>query len=236
MQYDVVEFSAVVAVNDGNALPTGDYWLCVCGTTSITAGGIALGGDGVSSGTDYVLDFSVIVPKSLPDTGFAPGALSALPEQPEARDFRSFDNLWLEIPSQELRTPIVGVPFHEGTWDVTWLGNRAGWLEGSAFPTWSGNSVLTAHAINATGHPGPFSALGALRYGDEVAVHAWRQRYSYEVRASWPETANSTLSVMRHYDQPWLTLLTCRAYDPTSGTYLYRTVVRAVQVDIQDFP
>jgi LPXTG-site transpeptidase (sortase) family protein len=232
--YDGAIFSAIVTINNGNILPDGDYRLCVCGTTSITAGGIALGGDGVNSGTDYLLDFSVVVPESLPDTGFAPDLYTTLPPQPMESIFDAYPGLWLKIPSQEIMIPIVGVPLREGKWDVAWLANQAGWLEGSAFPTRAGNSVLTGHAVNRSGSPGPFSTLGELQFGDEIIIGAWGQQYIYKVRSSWSVDPDDTLSVMRHDDYPWLTLLTCRGYDPTKDSYLYRTVVRAIQVDIQN--
>jgi len=32
---------------------------------------------------------------------------------------------------------------------------------------------------------------------------------------------------------PWLTLITCRGYDSRTGTYLWRTAVRAVLVSVK---
>jgi hypothetical protein len=37
----------------------------------------------------------------------------------------------------------------------------------------------------------------------------------------------------KHEELPWLTLITCRGYDPTTNTYRYRYVVRAVQIKIK---
>lgn len=230
--YDGLSFASTVEMNAGQILPTGSYRLFVCGTTSITAGGVALAGDGANSGTDYTLDFSVVVPQTLPQTGFAPDIRTSLSLQPAAKEYAELSGLWLEIPILRESLPIVGVPIPEDTWDVTWLGQQAGWLEGTAFPTLSGNSVLTGHAINANGFPGPFAELGKLRFGDKIIVHAWGQQYIYEVRSVQRVLPDAIRSVIRHEEYPWLTLLTCLGYDPVQDAYSYRTVVRAVLVSI----
>jgi alpha-tubulin suppressor-like RCC1 family protein/sortase (surface protein transpeptidase) len=232
VQYDQGHFRAILWVNNGGKLPDGNYRLYVCGTTSITAAGIALGGDGVNSGTDFRLDFTVIVPPALPETGFAPGVRSALPEQPYERSFTTYANLRLEIPSIGIADlPIIGVPRYEGSWDVSWLGSQAGWLAGSAFPTWPGNTVLTAHVFGADGLPGPFVDLGYLRWGDRIAIRAWGQRYIYEVRQNFLTQSTSSYP-LQHEEYDWVTLLTCERYDEASGNYAYRRVVRAVLIDV----
>lgn len=82
----------------------------------------------------------------LPDTGFHPGRITRLEPQPEDKRYTAQEDFWLEIPSQKVKMDIVGVPRVDGEWDVSWLGKSAGYLEGSAFPTYSGNSILTGHA------------------------------------------------------------------------------------------
>ena len=177
--------------------------------------------------------FGLFVP-NLPATGFAPGQLTLLPEQPAEKSFSEFSDLWLEIPSQGVQAPIVGVPFSDNGWDVSWLSNQIGWLEGTAFPTWAGNSALTAHIYDANGEPGPFVNLGSLLWGQKIIVHAWGQKYIYEVRSIWWWTKSDDLRPLQHEEYPWLTLITCRGYDEESDTYRWRTVVRAVQVSIED--
>ena len=66
---------------------------------------------------------------------------------------------------------------------MTWLGNRAGWLNGTSYPTWDGNSVITGHVYLADGLAGPFLNIGKLKYGDRVIVHAYGKDYIYEVRS-----------------------------------------------------
>ena len=97
-----------------------------------------------------------------------------------------------------LQMPIVGVPQVEGEWDVSWLGDQAGWLHGSAFPTWSGNSVLTGHVWDAFNLPGPFFGLDALQYSDKVIVHAWDAEYIYEVRSIKLVLPSNVDEMMKH--------------------------------------
>ncbi|HEX2989470.1 MAG TPA: sortase, partial [Anaerolineales bacterium] len=107
----------------------------------------------------------------------------------------------------------------------------AGWLEGSAFPSWNGNSVLTSHVYLANGLPGPFVNLNKLAYGDRVIVHAFGQAYTFAVQTN-TVVEPSDPSVMKHEDKPVLTLVTCKDYDEKTNSYLKRVVVRAVLVSV----
>jgi len=137
----------------------------------------------------------------------------------------------LEIPSLGVKIPIVGVPKKNGTWNVAFLEKQAGWLEGSAFPSWNGNSVLTSHVYLASGKPGPFVSLNKLKFGDKIVVHAYGQKYTFEVQTNTvvPPTDKS---MMKHEEKAWLTLVTCKDYDPKTDTYLNRVLVRAVLVSV----
>lgn len=242
----VTYINPTAIVNLGSALPPGSYRLFVCGTTSIVdLVGNALAGDGVTSGTDFTFDFTVvpsttnnttnnigIAASSLPKTGFAPNKVSTLPAQPATLEYSNLGDLWLEIPSLNVKSTIVGVPQNvDKTWDVSWLGNDTGWLNGTAFPTWNGNSVLTAHVTNASGLAGPFAALKSLKYGDQIIVHFGGVKYIYEVRVTKlvrPYTTNFTFESKQ--DASYLTLVTCSGYNPLNESYLFRRVVRAVLV------
>jgi len=162
----------------------------------------------------------------IPVTGFQAGVVTDLRNVPHEKYLATGD-VTVEIPSLRVKIPIVGVPKSNGTWNVAWLGNQAGWLEGSAFPSWSGNSLLTGHVYSASGLPGPFFNLSKLKFGDKVIVHAYGQKYTFEVQTNTIVTPNDS-SVMKHEDKPWLTLVTCKDYDEKTNTYLYRTIVRAV--------
>jgi LPXTG-site transpeptidase (sortase) family protein len=131
-----------------------------------------------------------------------------------------------------LKIPVVGVPKKDGTWNVSWLEDQAGWLAGSAFPSWNGNSVLTGQVYLANGLPGPFVSLNKLKYGARIIIHAFGQKYTFAVQSNTVVAANDS-TVMKHEEIPRLTLITCKDYDEKTGTYRNRVAVRAalVQVD-----
>ena len=167
----------------------------------------------------------------IPITGFAPGIETSLREQPEELKYDETDII-LEIPSLGVKIPIVGVPKKDGTWDVSWLAKQAGWLEGSAFPSWNGNSVLTSHVYLSSGLPGPFASLYKLKFDDQIIVHAYGQKYIFAVRTNTVVLPNDS-SVFKHEEKPWLTLVTCKEYDAKTKTYRKRVVVRAVLVSVE---
>ncbi|MCD4754160.1 MAG: sortase [Anaerolineaceae bacterium] len=174
---------------------------------------------------------SWLAPEVLPETGFAPGIITKLPVQPVEKSYGT-DALILEIPDLDLSVNIVTVPIYKGDWDVTWLGDDAGYLTGSAYPTWSGNTVITAHNWTETNHPGPFANLNELHYGDQVEIHAFGATYVYEVRETRLVSASNIKKTFEHKDYDWLTLMTCESYDKVSGEYLFRRLVRAVLIEV----
>jgi len=230
-------------------LGVGNYRLFVCGTTSITD----LTGNHLNGGTDFTFDFvvaastgtgttggtgsgeSTITASALPKTGFAPNRLTTLPAQPTDLTYANLGELWLEIPSLNVKTTIVGVPRSGEDWELNWLGNDTGWLNGTAFPTWTGNSVLTAHVTNADGLPGPFAELGKLKYGDQVIVHMGGGMYVYEIRNTRLARPYSTSFAFESLqDHSYLTLITCQFYNPLNDSYMFRRVVRAVLVSAEN--
>lgn len=169
-----------------------------------------------------------------PATGFAPNRITLLPIQPKDAAYQSLGDLWLEIPKLGVKIPITGIPLDsQNEWDLTWLSNQAGYLNGTAYPTHSGNSVLTGHVYLADGLPGPFFNLSKLRYGDQIIVHLAGQSYIYQVRENRVVSPTNT-SVFKHQDYPWLTLVTCKDYNESTKTYLHRVAVGAVLVKVQN--
>ena len=167
----------------------------------------------------------------IPVTGFQPGVATDMSKVPHEAYLAEGD-LMLEIPSLGVNISIVGVPKRNGTWNVAWLENQAGWLEGSAFPSWNGNSVLTSHVYLSDGLPGPFVNLNKLKFGDKLIVHAYGQKYTFEVQAN-TVVSPTDRSLMKHEEKPWLTLVTCKDYDPKTNTYLNRVLVRALLVSVE---
>jgi LPXTG-site transpeptidase (sortase) family protein len=240
-------FEATLSLNGGTALPNGTYRLFVCGTTSITNPG----GDELYAGlTDYDTVFIIapapVIPTSaaasssgggarsgsrIPDTGFAPGRVTPL--SPQSIPYTDLGDFWLEVPKLGMKMPIVGVPKKDEGWDVSWLGSNAGWLEGSAYPSWAGNSVLTGHVWNADNSAGPFRYLNTLWWGDKVIVHASGQQYVYEVRSVKEVKPTDIDAMLKHEELPWLTLVSCKDYVESTGEYRYRVLVRAVLVEVK---
>ncbi len=230
--------SSFLATLNFNSLAPGSYRLFVCGTTSIED----LLGNELNNGlSDTLLNFTISQVASasfgnsdvkLPATGFPIGRITRIPTQPVDKTYASFSDLWLEIPSLAVSTPIVGVPLSKDGWDVTWLGADAGWLNETAFPTWAGNSVITAHVWDAFNQPGAFYNLKKLEYGDVINIHAFGQVYVYEVRQTKRITPDNFNAALKHEDKAWLTLITCEEYRLLFQTYSYRRMVRAVQVSV----
>jgi LPXTG-site transpeptidase (sortase) family protein len=183
-----------------------------------------------SAGEAFVYQLGQVL---LPDTGFPPGKITLLPKQPPAKAFQDLGELWLEIPALNIQAPIIGVPQSGSGWDVHWLWDQAGYLEGTAFPTWNGNTGIAAHTYLPSGTPGPFANLEKLVWGERVVIHGWGQRYIYEVRTIsrvWPDD----LSVLQHEEYDWITLISCDGFDEGSGRFQQRLVVRAVLITVED--
>ena len=190
-------------------------------------GGNGGGGNGGNNNNTSQLTNGLLIPV----TGFKQGAVTLLPQQPADKAYASTD-VWLEIPKLGVKLSIVGVPQTKTGWDISWLGKNAGWLNGSAFPTWKGNSVITAHVWDAQNKPGPFVGLINLTYGDQVKVHAFGQVYTYEIAGSSVIQPSDISTVFQHEDKSWLTLVTCENYQQTTGIYSNRRIVRAVLMTV----
>jgi LPXTG-site transpeptidase (sortase) family protein len=208
------------------ASPTGD----LINTATVTMpDGYSDLAPGNNTATDT--DTRYVQASSLPGTGFAPNQVTKLARQ--TTNYADLGDLWLEIPRLGVKIPIVGVPELNGTWDVSWLGSQAGWLNGTAYPTSAGDSILTGHVYDAFGQPGPFVHLNGLWYGDQIIIHEGGSQFVYEVREVMQVAPNAVSSVIKHEDLPWVTLITCRGYDEASNSYKYRVAVRAVLVKVK---
>ncbi|TPW14329.1 MAG: laminin G sub domain 2, partial [Halothiobacillaceae bacterium] len=213
-------FLANLIFNNATPLPAGKYRLLICGTTSIEN----LAGIELNNGADSILEFSVVAsanptpspnqqPNSntggneqtkteiktseLPATGFAPERVTNLLPQSAAAAYKE-TTLTLIIPKLDVKIPIVGVPHSDGGWDVSWLGMNAGYLEGTAYPTWAGNTVLTGHVWDALNQPGPFAKLKDLKYGDQVQIKYGNYLYTYEVRENMSISPDDIEEAMIH--------------------------------------
>jgi len=226
-------FARVDVDNDGDFEEETVLGTSIIGSNQVVwtrePGGGGGGGGGSGGGNEPVEPLEL--PYLIPVTGFAPGMVTLLPEQPQEKNYLATD-VWVEVPRLGLSLPITGVPLVDGEWDVSWLGAQAGWLEGTAFPSWRGNSALTAHVTLSDGKAGPFANLGSLKWGDKIIVHAYGYMYVYEVRVNKVIVPSDT-SVLKHEEKPWLTLLTCKNYNETTGVYANRIAVRAILTGVQ---
>jgi LPXTG-site transpeptidase (sortase) family protein len=167
----------------------------------------------------------------IPVTGFAPNTVTEL--NTATRPVYDSTDLRIEIPVIKVKTSIIGVQQKQGRWDVSWLLNQVGWLNGTAYPTWTGNSLLTGHVVDANGKPGVFFKLKNLGVGEYIFIFNRGNRYTYKVESSrLVEPGDNT--VMKHEEKSYLTLITCDDYDEKTGTYLKRIAVRAVLVDVRE--
>jgi LPXTG-site transpeptidase (sortase) family protein len=181
-------------------------------------------GENNSAGGNRPIVGGVLIPVS----GFAPGVVTELKSPQPAYNSTG---LRINIPALNLIVPVVGVQLKNGTWDVSWLWGQAGWLQKTSYPTFPGNSVVTGHDVNADGTPGPFSRIKQLQVGDYIFVELNGYRYTYKVVSNSRVSPND-ISILRHEEKPWLTLVTCDKYDEKTGTYLKRVVVRTVLIDV----
>lgn len=251
---DLGETNPAIAVNDLKI----EYYLTIDsdveGINNIASINVDLNGDGViNSGSETnveeassiwgtIIDpqtpsnaATSIVTSKLPGTGFIPNTITLLPKQPDYLHYKTMSELTLEIPKLKLNAEIVGVPFNDSTgeWDVTWLSTQLGWLNGTAFPSGEGNSLITGHVYLPSGLPGPFKDLGTLKWGDLIILHDQGRRFVYEVREV-KSVLPSSQSAFKHEDRAWLTLITCEGYDEETDTYVFRKLVRAVLVSVSD--
>ena len=167
----------------------------------------------------------------IPVTGFAPNTVTTLDSR--LRPAYNSTSLIIEIPVIKMKTSIVGVQLKNRNWDISWLQDQVGWLIGTAYPSWEGNSVLTAHSVNSNGKPGIFSNLRSLNTGEYIFVNNLGYRYTYKIISN-KYVQPDDITVLKHEEEAHLTLITCDAFDEKTGTYLRRVVVRAVLVDVQE--
>jgi hypothetical protein len=136
----------------------------------------SIGGAGGNSGAgDGNQDKSIKLPSTgvlIPITGFNPNVVTNLPVQLEENAYDTKDNLHLEIPRLGFNQPIVGIQFKDKGWDVKWLDDDIGYLEGSAYLCW-----LLASSVSFFGFLGgnfvrqfSFSLQGGLGLFSEYAL------------------------------------------------------------------
>lgn len=164
---------------------------------------------------------------SLPPTGFSAHNQTVLPQQPASVVYRP-TGFVLDIPTLNIQTEIVGVPRSESGWEVAWLGNRAGLLEGSALPG-RGESYLSGHNHLNDLEAGPFLFLSTLEENDRIFVrNASGKLLEFSVYANELYGSDAMRTIQeKGMDYPdSLILVTCEN-ESIEGGYLDRRVVFA---------
>ena len=167
----------------------------------------------------------------LPATGITAGSGCPISEKPASVKYRPLD-MELMIPTLDLKSEIVALTAVNGRYPVEWLGDRTGWLEGSACPG-EGISVLAAHnTLNAEEY-GPFARISAMREGDRFSLLSPDSGLmTFEVYASRTIGADDmgALEKTASLYENTLTLLTCEDELPEGG-YASRRIVSARKLE-----
>lgn len=130
------------------------------------------------------------------------------------------------IPALKVDTPIVEVPFREGSWDIAGLSSEVAHLEGTAQPGENANVVMAGHVTLASGGCGPFKELAKLQPGATVKIQSGNESYVYLVDYG-KATGPGDVDVLNSTDKPVLTLITCLNWDFLQHRYRDRFIIVA---------
>ncbi|MBQ4513980.1 MAG: sortase [Anaerolineaceae bacterium] len=165
----------------------------------------------------------------LPETGFSARHAQPLPEKPLDLNYRRTGWL-LQIPRLSLAANLVTVPVDPGSgrYDVAWLGENVGLLDGYALPG-EGTAIVTGHNHLNTTEAGPFALLRDLKLGDTVFLSSPDGEFRiYTVYAN-EKIAEDDFAALEKitgaYD-PSITFITCED-ERTGGGYANRRIVSA---------
>lgn len=170
------------------------------------------------------IDFSG---RQLPHTGFSAIHPESLPAMPMDLNYQPL-NLTLEIPSLSVSADIKQVPFADGEYPITWLGDSVGLLEGFAVPG-KGYTVLTGHNHLNNTEAGPFALLNAIEEGERIFVRDAQnniQIYVVYANQKISETDFSAVEAIATEYAGSLSLITCED-ERVEGGYANRRLVAA---------
>lgn len=162
-------------------------------------------------------------PTALPTLTPSPAPVASLPS-PTPRPQAS-----LFLPTAGVTAPVIEVYLDGQSWDVKYLGQNAGHLQGTAWFGQPGNIVLAGHVEMPDGRAGIFAGMDKLAVGDPVILSLNNQQQRYSI-ASINRVQPDDLSVLYPTEKDRLTLITCDAYDFLQDTYQDRVVVVAERV------
>jgi LPXTG-site transpeptidase (sortase) family protein len=144
----------------------------------------------------------------------------------------------LTIPQLNINAPIVTIPIHQQTWDVTQLGHNIGWLtQTGTHPGDDLAMVFAGHmtfSIDTTLDQGAFAELQYATYGTEIIYQTADEAVVYTVNkiSRVPPDAIEELFLS---DGNSILLITCTDWQSASRTYENRLIVRATRVEVKDY-
>ena len=166
-------------------------------------------------------------PPELPKTGFSAMHGTQLPAMPKDLNYKPLQ-MTLEIPSLSVSTQIVSVPVVDGEYPVTWLGNKAGALEGYGIPG-EGRAILTGHNHLNNMEAGPFAFLLWLDEGDRIFLNredSGMQIYTVYANEKIGAYDQEKLEQISAEFENSITMITCED-ELEDGGYASRRVVAA---------
>ncbi len=132
----------------------------------------------------------------------------------------------LIVPALALDTVVKYVPYDGLTWMIAGLQQEIAWMGETSWPGLGSNTALAGHVTLRDGKNGPFRDLSDLRYGDAIFVYTEKNIYEYMVE-DLVTVEPTDLSVVEPTNDPTLTLITCTEWDPYTGFYTKRLVVKS---------
>ena len=161
----------------------------------------------------------------LPKTGFSALKPQKFSVQPLSVQYKP-THLTIQLPTLDVASDIVTVPFTDGEFPVDWLGSSVGMLEGSSLPG-KGLTVLTGHNHLNTTEAGPFALLNSLESGDrfmitneEGDIQIWHVYQNTKI------PAGGFSGIAGNVKDNALVLITCED-ESSEGGYLNRRIILA---------
>ena len=134
--------------------------------------------------------------------------------------------LMLQLPTLDVGSEIVTVPYIDGNYPVEWLGSAVGMLEGSNMPG-EGITILTGHNHLNTTEAGPFALLRELEAGDSFMITDSRgTMQAWHVYRNAKIPADGFGRIAGYVKENSLVLITCED-ESSDGGYINRRVILA---------
>ncbi len=163
------------------------------------------------------------LPRELPGTGFSALHAESLPEKPASVNYRPTGKT-LQIPSLDVQIEVLEIPYTDGDYPVTWLGDAVGSLEGY-------ERMFAAHNHLNTIEAGPFALISLLEDGTRIFLTDGTGAMTvYEVYANEKLDPAAFAEVAEETERAdGIALITCED-ESVTGEYASRRVVFAKPV------